>query len=278
MQRRQRRIAIGIDLDSPHKHHTDVAGGILAYARQHDWECRFEPFIGPSPQVLDRRGQYDGIIARVSRAAADYVRRARIPTVNVWLGSPDRSLPRVVPDQHAAGRMAAAHLLERGFRRFGFLGYRRDYNSVLQLNGLQSALAGTEYTCSAHTIPREPRNSQVWHHLQESLVHWVNSWKTPIGVFATQDVTCRYLANVCLQMGLRIPDDVSLIACGLSELICEHLYPPLTSIEHNFERIGYLAARLLDRLMAGATEPSPRSTRRPQIRNGLNGFQAAALK
>jgi LacI family transcriptional regulator len=195
------------------------------------------------------------VIARVTRAAAGYVKRAGIPTVNVWVGSPDRTLPRVVPDQFAAGTMAATHLLERGFCRFGFLGYRQDRNSELQLRGFQAAIAPKRYQCAAHVVTKVAKNAQEWHRLQKSLTRWAQTWKTPIGVFATQDVVCRYLANVCLHMGLQIPEDVALIGCGNDELICESLSPKVTSIEHRMGEVGYQAAALLDRLMKGVPPP-----------------------
>jgi LacI family transcriptional regulator len=255
MPKPQRRIAIGIDLDAIYKHHTDVAGGILRYAQAHGWECLFEPFIGAGVQGR-RAPRYDGVIARITHAAAGYVKRARIPTVNVWVGSPDRTLPRVVPDQFAAGKMAAAHLLERGFCRFGFLGFRQDHNSELQLQGFQAAIATRQCRCAAHVVARLTKNAREWHRLQSSLTRWAQTWKTPIGVFATQDVVCRYLANVCLQLGLQIPEDVALIGCGNDELICESLSPKVTSIEHRPGEVGYRAAELLDRLMKGVPPPT----------------------
>jgi LacI family transcriptional regulator len=60
---------------------------------------------------------------------------------------------------------------------------------------------------------------------------------------------------MCRQMGLRIPDQVALLGVDNDELECRLTSPPLSSVENPSERIGYEAARLLDRLM-GATPPT----------------------
>ena len=93
MRKHLRRVAIGIDLEWPFKHHVGVVSGIMEYARERGWDCVLAPFPG---------GTFDGLIGRVTREMAAFVRRARIPAVNVWVDSPDTALPRVVPDQKAA--------------------------------------------------------------------------------------------------------------------------------------------------------------------------------
>jgi LacI family transcriptional regulator len=56
--------------------------------------------------------------------------------------------------------------------------------------------------------------------------------------------------------GWRIPDDVSIVAGKNQETLCEQPRPSLTSIEIGYDRIGYAAAELLDRLMRGLEPPT----------------------
>jgi LacI family transcriptional regulator len=74
-------------------------------------------------------------------------------------------------------------------------------------------------------------------------------------VFAIQDVICRFLANGCLQAGLRVPEDVALIGCGNEPLVCDHPEPAMSSVDAGHERVGYEAAALLNRLMDGEENP-----------------------
>lgn len=232
------RVAIGIDLEWPLKHHVGVVAGIMRHARDRGWECTLSPFPG---------GRVDGLIGRVTREMAAFARRARIPAVNVWVDSPDTLLPRVVPDPREAARLALRHFHDRGFRRFGFLGQTRDRNSAIQQGEL-----GTATTLLA---PKDRRRGPEWRSFRRDLRRWVRSWEVPIGVFATDDLLCRYLADECLLQGRRIPDDAGLVGAGNNDLVCEALSPTLSSVEYGFESVGLRAARLLERLMGGARPP-----------------------
>src|SRR5262249_13925373 len=59
----------------------------------------------------------------------------------------------------------------------------------------------------------------------------------------------------CRRINVRVPDEVAVIGVDNDEILCNLSSPPLTSVDINTERIGYEAAALLDRLMAGAGAP-----------------------
>jgi LacI family transcriptional regulator len=71
----------------------------------------------------------------------------------------------------------------------------------------------------------------------------------PIGVFVGPDDISRTVAQQCRARGWRVPQDVAIIADNNEETICESSHPTLTSVEADYKRVGYRAARLLDRLM-----------------------------
>jgi LacI family transcriptional regulator len=52
-----------------------------------------------------------------------------------------------------------------------------------------------------------------------------------------------------------VPDEVAVVGVDNEELLCRLASPPLTSIALNSKRMGYLAATLLDRMMAGEDVP-----------------------
>jgi LacI family transcriptional regulator len=250
MKKRVLKIAIGIDIEPLYKHHAGIVSGILRYAHSRRWQCHLEPFVNRGVS------RYDGVIARVTRTTAVCVRQARVPTVNVWVNSPEQTLPRVIPDQRATGRLAAEHLLGRGYRRLAYLGQFRNRNCALHLEGLRQALGRSAEPPATHAVTQLPRSARDWHGMQKSLSNWVASWRLPIGVFVVDDLLCRYLADVVLRAGLRIPEDVALVGCQNNELLCEHMRPTLTSIEQGYERVGYRAARLLDQLIHGTRPPA----------------------
>jgi LacI family transcriptional regulator len=236
-------VVVAIDPSWPFKHHHSTIHGIMRYARERDWDCLLDPFVGGRRTRSAAGFRVDGIIARAGKSLAAYVRRAGIPAVNVWNGSPDRSLPRVVSDMAGAGRMAADHLLGRGFSRFGFIG-GRDPSSMGELEGFRTALLLAGLPCSSLTVPLD------------SLDQWIRGWVFPMGLFASYELVARLLVGVCRRRGIRIPDDVGVVCTGNTELVCEMFEPTITSIEQGFENVGYKAAQMLDRIMKGGRPPA----------------------
>ena len=55
---------------------------------------------------------------------------------------------------------------------------------------------------------------------------------------------------------VRVPDEVAILSVDNDEYLCRLADPPLTSIDVNPERIGYEAAALLERMMAGSAPPA----------------------
>jgi hypothetical protein len=52
-------------------------------------------------------------------------------------------------------------------------------------------------------------------------------------------------------LGLRVPDEVAILGVDDDEFECKLSHPPLSSVKNPGVQIGYEAAALLDRLMAG---------------------------
>src|SRR5437667_210462 len=76
-----------------------------------------------------------GLIAHVfSASLARMLRVLRKPLVNVS-SVVELPIPRVAPDDVRIGRLAATHLLERGFRHFGWVGHPRYYYAIRQERG-----------------------------------------------------------------------------------------------------------------------------------------------
>ena len=59
------------------------------------------------------------------------------------------------------------------------------------------------------------------------------------------------LLDICRELGIAVPEEMAILGVGNDPVICETLRPTLSSIDLDARRIGYEAARLLDRKMAG---------------------------
>ena len=88
-----------------------------------------------------RQWKADGIIADVrSERGWRLVRDSKIPAVNVS-GGRDLDMPTVMADTVAAGRMAARHFLENGFRNFAFCARTAEAYTAKQLDGFSRELS-----------------------------------------------------------------------------------------------------------------------------------------
>src|SRR5581483_3121436 len=61
----------------------------------------------------------------------------------------------------------------------------------------------------------------------------------------------RDLAAACREADIAVPEHVAIIGVNNDDLLCESAWPPLSSVEADFSRVGYAAARILDRLLTG---------------------------
>ena len=94
-------------------------------------------------------------------------------------------------------------------------------------------------------------NVRKWIDIQHELTAWIESLEKPLGLMAVNDARARHVLEACRAIGLRVPEDVAVLGVDNDELMCELTAPPLSSIEHGAGSLGYQAAALLDRLMAG---------------------------
>jgi LacI family transcriptional regulator len=253
-----RRVAFMLDLEWPYKRHTGIFAGTQRYAQEQGWESTIDDYVSETlPARRTESIPYDGVIARATRKLAERAARLALPVVNVWLSSPAwRQLPGVFPDWAAIGRLRAEHLLARGLRRFAALG-REARGSKMEIAAFQAAVRKAGFPCAAVKLSLHPRRTYAsWREHQQRIDGLMSKWRPPIGVFASSEEVGRMIAQMCRQRGWRVPHDVAIIAGGNEESLCEYPRPSLTSVELGFERVGYEAARMLDRLMDGDAPPT----------------------
>jgi LacI family transcriptional regulator len=249
---RPRRVAVMLDLKWPYKRHADVFAGMQRHCQERGWELIIDEYADDTIPVRPAKTvPYDGVIARATRKLAGRAARSKVPVVNVWFSSPARkSLPGVFADFAAAGRLRAEHLLARGFRRFAVLTSDDDRGQPVEMKAFADAVAVTGFPCVAQKVPLDPSDSlKQWRHTERTIAAWMEDWRPPVGVYAGSEMHGRMVAELCRNRGWRVPGDVAIIAGWNQATLCEHPRPTLTSVDLGYERIGYEAARLLDRLM-----------------------------
>ena len=249
-----RRVALAFPLSPPHLVRT--VQGIGDYARERgNW------VISPNPDTYRMSVQAlrgwpgDGIITMVETAAeANAARRIGLPVVNLSGRMREVALPRVMVDQQAIGRLAAEHLLDCGFRRFGYYGSRNAWFSQLRRQAFVEQVAAFGGQCSVLEVSGNNRH-RPWLDWFEPLREWLKTLKPPVGIMAVFDVRAGMVVEACNRLGLRVPDDVAVIGVDNHETSCEFCQTPLSSVSRNGRKVGYQAAALLDQLMDGERPP-----------------------
>jgi LacI family transcriptional regulator len=121
----------------------------------------------------------------------------------------------------------------------------------------RSHLASDGYlSASVHGAANDSRKRPYsWEAEQENLAAWLAALPKPIGIMACYDVMGLRVLDACRRSQIAIPEQVAVIGVDNDELLCDLADPPLTSIAHDIEAIGYESAALLDRMMRGENPP-----------------------
>jgi DNA-binding LacI/PurR family transcriptional regulator len=187
---------------------------------------------------------------------------AAVPTV-VAAGR-DIALPRVdviANDDRVGTTLAVEHLIELGHHRIAHLAggheavarLRRDaYVDVMTAHGLADQIAvepgdATEdggYRAAVRLLTRPDR---------------------PTAGFAVNDISCIGAMSAAVELGLRVPQDVSMVGYDNTSLAqVRHLW--LTSVDNANIEVGRRAARALLRRMSDPARPADEQLLRPTLR------------
>jgi LacI family transcriptional regulator len=186
----------------------------------------------------------DGILI-VTPTVVDIPGSSPVVAVDPHLGP--SSLPTVDSQNFEGAVTATQYLLELGHRRIGFIAGRPDLESArLRQQGFRSALDQSSIDFDSELL-------KVGKYTAESAegpaTELLRQDDPPTAIFAANDVMAIRAMEVARGLGLRVPEDVSII--GFDNIPESALtQPPLTTIDQSIQQMGYEAARLLVELIA----------------------------
>ena len=251
----------------------DRFSGVMRYAASHrNWVVRFltpsSLRLGLSTASDIKPGeQIDGLICASKKFWFDDIHallppRRRIPTVS--LDDPDPESRKasfcnaaITIDDYNVGNEAASYFLQRGLRNLAFadndnMDIFDDSHQTRRFEAFRRTALKAGATFDEFRPPRDGRGGEV-----PALAAWLSRLPLPCGVLAYNDSRAQCVIDACHLAGLDIPEQIQIIGVDNDEMICENTSPTLTSIQPDFEGGGYLAAQLLDEMLAKGLPKKP---------------------
>lgn len=233
-----------------------IQGIIDYYSRHCAWDIyrndMSQPFV--SAEELET-WTGDGIIGEIyEKETAELIESLGIPFVNT--SSTDLASPfsSVMLDNQAIGRMAAEHLMERRLDHFAFVGVKGLWHVQQRFEGFSAAVEKEGGTCiplffdeDAHRGRHVPRDVVMPKHILSRM----KKLPLPIGIMASNDRVGFTVLEACRQLGIRAPEEASLIGVDDDGIYCQLAVPSMTSIDSSANMVGFTAAQLLDDIMSG---------------------------
>ena len=232
--------------------------GIRRYAGACGWTVKISSERQSRPKSLKRmlaRLKPQGCIVEASAAHTDLPPRVfgKIPVVYLDVS---RSLyggrmARVVHEGEMTARVAFQELASNHPQAYAIVGYHdlRHWSHVRE-KAFRSLATETGRPFFAFVRRDESNASRAAH-----LVDWVRRLPLKSAVFAVNDNTAAEVVAACRACGRRIPTDMTLLGVDNLESVCEGGETQISSVQVDFERAGYKAAKMLDELISGRETP-----------------------
>ncbi|MGI6689426.1 MAG: LacI family DNA-binding transcriptional regulator [Christensenellales bacterium] len=223
--------------------------GVHKEAIEHGYNVVLSDFSEGLPNTI-LNDDADGIIffQDLEQQEFEQMRDMRVPFVVADSHVYAAPYATVGMDNELISKRAVSYLLDMRHRDIAFLGpidRPNLFNSCLQ--GYHSAFRERGLLPPSDRIIRSV-NAQE--HASEAVTAYMETHTAPTALFCSGD---RFAVGALLrfqEMGLRIPDDISIISID-DTLLCQYVRPKLTAMHIDAERIGICAMQLLEKLIAG---------------------------
>lgn len=163
-----------------------------------------------------------------------------------------KEIPNITADYIHTGEMAAEHFLTRGFRNFGFFGYKGVCWSDERFEGFAGKIREAGYGSRLYIYDSQNLDN-LWHYDAGNLAQWLAKLPKPIAIMACDDNQGNLLLNACNTFGIQIPDEVAVIGVDNDEVLDNLSDPTLSSVDVDIESGGYNAADMAIRMMANSS-------------------------
>ncbi|MFI4910329.1 MAG: substrate-binding domain-containing protein [Sedimentisphaeraceae bacterium JB056] len=151
-------------------------------------------------------------------------------------------------DSISTGKMAAEYFFSLGFKNYAYCGFEGLVWSQKRLKGYKSQLGEWGIT-EVHDYNQWKPSGAGLDTERWNISEWLKTLPKPVCVFACNDDRGINVLEACQIAGIKVPEEVAVLGVDNDELMCDISFPPLSSIELNFRKAGFNAAKLLDEII-----------------------------
>jgi LacI family transcriptional regulator len=260
---------------------TPFAGAMIRGAQDAAYKRGYVLMVvnsGSDPELENReirtlqQHQVDGIVyARMYHQGVSLPEElGTLPTVLLDAVTADESVSSVVPDEVAAAETAVEALITAGHTRIGML------NNIDDIPATHGRLQGYRNTLSRHGLGFTPELVTTGvadtHGGREAALELLQRPERPTALFCFSDRVAMGAYQAATALGLRIPEDLSVVGTDNLELIAADLWPGLTTVAlPHYEMGRWAVTRLLDDIEAPGSAPVQEKFSCPLIERGSVG-------
>ncbi len=202
-------------------------------------------------RVLKRNG-IDGVVVMCANSQSEFydqLDRQKFPYYSLITnnGQSDERLLKI--DNFKVGYTAARYLIDLGHKSIGVIAApASSCAEVNRLEGVKAAFAETGIDMSGLNVQKTRAIPYGYEAGRLAAIQLMKEHKNTTAVFATSNETAVGALNGLWTMGIKVPDEVSVIACD-DYPQSAYTTPPLTTVNIPNREIGYICAKQVHRLI-----------------------------
>jgi len=226
-----------------------VLDGVLECLMERHYHLKLVTMAEAQPRTLWMQiddGSMDGAIVICpldDSPLLEWYAHTSLPCVSVGSLVPaERGIYCVDSDSEHGIRLATEHLLELGHRKLGFVrGPENQFSAYQREQAFRAVLKTYEIPVVEGWIQGDGYEIESGYHGMQAILAQPS---LPTGVVASNDLVAMGALRACLDHGLSVPEDVSIV--GYDDFPgASVVNPPLTTVRNDIHGIGHHAAEVL---------------------------------